>query len=152
MSMLRALTPQGWTVAVAVAVVVTGLILGGFGFRWDPFDLPRRRVETAEAEATQAIAEAAVRSAEAAGQAGQVARLDAALKTTRSLDRATTYSIQEARTADDAELPLSTDRFDRLRDHDRELCRIASDLIGCAAAPELAGDGEPTLRPVPPAR
>ena len=148
-SMLRTPKPLGWIAGLVAAVVTVALVLGGLGFRWDPFDLSRRRAEKAEAASVHARADAAARSAEARAQAAQVARLDVALQITRSLDRATAQSIQEARTADDADLPLSIDRADRLRDHDRELCRIAPHLVGCAAAPDLAGDGKPTVRPPP---
>jgi hypothetical protein len=92
-----------------------------------------------------ARAEASARAAEALGQAGQVVRLDAAQTTLRSLDRVTSRSLQSARTADDASLPIPDDRAARLRDHDRELCRIAPDLGGCTAAPDPAGDGNPAL-------
>lgn len=138
----RSLSPAGWTALIVVLAIVCAVVLGGLGFRWDPFDLSRRRAERAEQATMQAQAEALAWTAEAQGQAGQVARLDAALRTTRSLDRATTLSIQEARTADDADLPLSTDRADRLRDHDRQLCRIAPDLVGCSAAADPAVDGD----------
>lgn len=142
---LRTLTPLGLIAGIVATVAALGLVLGGLGFRWDPLDLSRRRAEASEAAAARARADADARSAEAEGQADQVARLDAALRTTRSLDRATTPAIQDARTADDADHPLSTDRAARLRDHDRELCRIAPDLVGCAAAPDLAAVGEPTV-------
>jgi len=144
-AVLRALTPKGWIVATVALVSGLVLVLGGLGFRWDPFDLSRRRFESADRAMAQARAEAAARSAEAEGQAGQVVRLDAALRTTRSLDRATARSLQTARTADDAALPLPTARAHRLRDHDRQLCRIAPDLGGCSAAPDPAGDGGPVM-------
>ena len=67
---LRTLQPLGW-LAVSVAVLaVVALVLGGLGFRWDPLDLGRRRLDRAEASAATAVAEAAARSAEAEGQAG----------------------------------------------------------------------------------
>lgn len=141
----RALTPLGWIAGGGAILIGLALVLGGLGFRWDPLDLSRRRAERAEAAAVQASAEAAARAAEAQGQAGQVARLDAALATARSLERATAQSIQIARTADDASLPLSPDRADRLRDHDRELCRLAPDLVGCAAPADPARNGGPPL-------
>ncbi|MBU1346683.1 MAG: hypothetical protein KKA16_06995 [Alphaproteobacteria bacterium] len=142
---LRAPTPLGWCIGVVVCLAAVAIVLGGLGFRWDPFDLSRRRLERAEQAAAVGQAEAAARSAEADGQAALVARLDAALLTTRSLDRATALSTQDARIADDALLPLADARAHRLRDHDRQLCRIARDLVGCAAAADLAGDGEPSL-------
>lgn len=144
-TLVRVLTPVGWIVVVVTLVCTLALVLGGLGFRWDPFDLSRRRAERAERASVAASVEASARSAESHGQAGQVARLDVALQSTRSLDRETTRSIQTARTADDAALPLETDRADRLRDHDRQLCRIAPDLVGCTAAPDPAGDGEPAV-------
>ena len=151
-ALLRTFTPLGWIAGTVAAVAAIVLVLGGLGLRWDPFDLSRRRLERAELASAQALADAVARSAEAQAEAGQVARLDVALQTTRSLDRATTVSIQEARTAHDADIALSPDRADRLRDHDLELCRIAPDLNGCAAAPDLAGAGEPTVRALPAAR
>jgi hypothetical protein len=92
------------------------------------------RLDAARQAAMSAQARAEVLSAESAGQAGQVERLDATLRSQRALDRATATSIQIARTADDASLPLPDARAARLHDHDRQLCRIAPDLAGCPAA------------------
>ncbi|MES2860973.1 MAG: hypothetical protein V4701_05840 [Pseudomonadota bacterium] len=142
---LRTLTPIGWAAAGIAFVATVAVVLGGLGFRWDPFDLSRRRLEHAEQAVVHARAAAAARTAEAEAQAGQVMRLDAAHAAIRSLDRATHTAIQIARTADDAALPLPAARADRLRDHDRELCRIDPDLVGCTAATDPAGDGEPPL-------
>lgn len=142
---MRTLSPLGWLAGGVVALIGLVLVLGGLGFRWDPFDLSRRRIERAEQSAARSEAVARSRQAEAAGQAGQLARLDAALQTTRSLDRATDRSIQTARDADDADLPIPSARAERLRDHDRELCRLAPELGGCPAPTDAAGDGEPTV-------
>jgi hypothetical protein len=142
---LRALTPAGWLVAIVIAVTGLALVLGGLGFRWDPFDLSRRRLERAERATAEARAGSAARAAEAAGQAGQIVRLDAAHDTLRSLDRVTDTALQTARTADDASQSLPADRADRLRRHDAELCRLAPDLGGCTAPPDPAGAGGPAL-------
>lgn len=142
---LRALTLLGWLAAALAVAGGLGLVLGGLGFRWDPLDLSRRRLESADRAIVQARAGAAARTAEAEGQAGQVVRLDDALETLRSLDRVTFQSARTARTADDAALPLSPDRADRLRRHDRELCRISPGLGGCATAPDPARAGEPAV-------
>ena len=142
---LRSLTPLGWLAAALVIVSLALLVLGGLGFRWDPFDLDRRRAERAEASAVLAQRTAAARTAEAEAQAGQVARLDGTLNTLRRTDAATTRSIVDAQEAPDADQSLTPDRRDRLRAHDRELCRLALDLGGCAAALDLAGNGRPTL-------
>ncbi|MFC5345472.1 hypothetical protein ACETK8_07135 [Brevundimonas staleyi] len=141
----RTLAPLGRLAVAVAALATTAVVLGGLGFRWDPFDLARRRADRAEQVAASATAQAAARSAEAQGQAGQVVRLDAAHQSAVARERATAQSIQIARTADDASTPLTPDRADRLRDHDRELCRLAPDLLGCSAAPDPAGPGHPTV-------
>ncbi|MGV3578937.1 hypothetical protein [Brevundimonas sp.] len=142
---LKALTPLGWLAVGLAALAAAAVVLGGLGFRWDPLDLARRRADHAEQAAATATAEAAARSAEAAGQAGQVARLDAAVRSTVALERATARSIHIARIADDASLPLSLDRMDRLRAHDGELCRTSPGLVGCSAAPDTSGGGDAPL-------
>lgn len=144
-ALLRGLTPVGWLAVVLVVLAAGVVALGGLGFRWDPFDLGRRRLDRAEASAAVAVAQAVARTVEAEGQAGQVARLDAAVQSAVTLERVTARSILIARTADDSTLRLPTDRLDRLRDHDRELCRIAPDLVGCPAASDPAGHGEPAV-------
>lgn len=143
--LLRSLTPLGWLAATLAGLAMTAMLLGGLGFRWDPFDLTRRRADRAEAAADRARSQAAARAAEAEGQAGQVARLDAAHTLARRTEAATIPVLLEARTAHDADLPLSPDRLDRLRAHDDELCRIAPDLGGCPAATDPAGDRRPPL-------
>jgi hypothetical protein len=144
-ALLRSLTPIGWLTVILAGVAIVSVVLGGLGFRWDPFDLARRRADRAEATADLARSDAAARAAEALGQAGQVARLDAAHSIARRIEAATTPILLEARSAHDADLPLSPDRFDRLRAHDDELCRIAPDLGGCPAAPDAARDRSPAL-------
>ncbi|WP_428150026.1 hypothetical protein [Brevundimonas sp.] len=142
---LRTLAPLGWLALGVGVLAAVAIVLGGLGFRWDPFDVGRRRLERAERTADFAERQAAARTAEAEGEAGQVARLDAAAQSAVTLERVTARSIQTARTADDAASPLPADRVARLRDHDRKLCLAAPGLVGCSAAPDLAGDGEPAV-------
>lgn len=144
-SILRTLTPLGWLTLTLMGLALCGLMLGGLGFRWDPFELTRRRAERAEVAAAQARSEASARAAEAEGQSAQIERLDAAHTLIRRTEAATTPILLEARTAHDADLPLSPDRLDRLRAHDDQLCRIAPDLGGCPAAPDPARDRHPAL-------
>ena len=142
---LRALTWMGWAAGGVGVLVAIAVVLSGLGFRWDPFDRNRRQLEQAEAGTLVAERQAAAFSAEATGQAGQVARLDAALHSAVALERATAQSLQIARTANDAFTPLDNDRADRLRAHDRGLCRVAPDLVGCPAPLDPSDNGEPTL-------
>lgn len=141
MSGLWAKIPSGWgtagrAVLVAATVVLLGLIGWRFGLRWDPFDWGERRLERAEARATLAEAEALARTLEVQGEREQRVRLDIHQQTVRAAETATAVVLQQTGSADDASLPLEPARAARLVAHDRELCRIAVDLVGCAAPTE----------------
>lgn len=121
---------------VAATVVVVGLIGWRAGFPWDPFGLGARRLERAEARAEVAEAEARARALEVQGEGDQRVRFDIYQRTVRAAETATAVALQQTGAADDASLPLEAARAARLVAHDRELCRIAVDLDGCAAASE----------------
>ena len=144
-ALVRSLTPVGWLAVILAGLAIIALLLGGLGFRWDPFDLTRRRADAAQAQASAARAQALARAAEAEGQAGQLRRLEASIATVRRAEAITHAAASNARTADDADLPLPHDRLARLRAHDDELCRVAPDLGGCPAAPDPARGGDPAL-------
>lgn len=131
--LMRSLTPLGWlaVVAAAILLVVTGR---GLGLRWDPLDFQQRRLEKADAWAVQAERDAESRRIETAGQVQQAERLENHHRQILVVERATVAAVTQARSADDANDPLDPVRADRLRAHDRELCRLAPDLDGCAAA------------------
>ncbi len=133
--LVRTLTPLGWLALVGMAVVLLAIAGRGLGLRWDPFGLQQRRMEAAEARATQAESDAEARRIEAAVGAQQSARVEIHHRQTLAVERATVAAVTQARSAEDANEPLDPVRADRLRAHDRELCRIAPDLDGCAAAP-----------------
>lgn len=133
-ALIRALTPLGWLVLVGVAVLLLALAGRGLGLRWDPFNLQRWRLEVADARATYAESDAEARRIEAAGQGRQAARVEIHHRQTLAVQRATVAAVTQARSAEDANDPLDLVRADRLRAHDRELCRLAPDLDGCAAA------------------
>jgi len=149
-SILRTLTPLGWLVAGATAVALGFVLLGGLGFRWDPLNLQQKRLEAARTQARDATAVAAAqadaRRIETEGAAAQAQRVDHYHHMTGAADWATTAAVAQARSADDADHPLENRRADRLRGHDRELCRLAPDLDGCAGAAGLAGGGEAAVR------
>ncbi|WP_292227902.1 hypothetical protein [Brevundimonas sp.] len=151
MRMFRLLTPLGW-MAVAAGVLGVGLLLlGGLGFRWDPFNQTQRRLETAQAQAEVGRLEAEARRLESAAAVQQARRLDQFHQQQTATGRATAAVVEQARSADDAEIPLDAHRAERLRGHDRELCRLAPDLDGCASAIGPAGSREAALRPGGPA-
>jgi hypothetical protein len=132
--LMRTLTPLGWLAVAGAAVML--LVIGGrgLGLRWDPFSLQQRRLETAEVWAARAESDAGARRVEAEGRAQQAVRLDIHHQQTLAVERATVAAVTQARSAEDANEPLDPVRSDRLRAHDRELCRLAPDLEGCAAA------------------
>jgi hypothetical protein len=133
--LMRMLTPLGWLVLVGAMVILLAVAGRGVGLRWDPFDLQQRRLEAAQAQATRAESDAEARRLEAAGRDQQAAGLEIHHRQTLAVERATVTAVTQARSAEDANDSLDPVRADRLRAHDRELCRLAPDLDGCAAAP-----------------
>ncbi|MNX79908.1 hypothetical protein D3C86_1115540 [compost metagenome] len=133
--LMRTLTPLGWLVLAGAMVVLLAVAGRGVGLRWDPFDLQQRRLEAAQAQATRAESDAEARRLEAAGRDQQAAGLEIHHRQTLAVERATVTAVTQARSAEDANDSLDPVRADRLRAHDRELCRLAPDLDGCAAAP-----------------
>lgn len=154
-SILRALTPLGRLVAGVAVVVFGAALLGGFGFRWDPLDLQQKRLAAAQSQARDAAsaaqAQAEARRIETAGEAAQAVRVDQYQHRTTAAERATATAVAQVRSADNADHPLEKPRADRLRRHDRELCRLAPDLEGCTGAADVAGGGATAVRPGDPA-
>lgn len=150
-SILRALTPLGWLAAGAAVLALGVALLGGLGFRWDPLNLQQKRLETARSQARDAVAvataQADARRLETEGAAAQAVRVDHFQHRTTAVERATATAVAQARSADDADHPLQDRGADRLRGHDRELCRLAPDLDGCAGAADVAGGGATSVRP-----
>ena len=130
---LRFPTPLGWLALAVGGVLVVALLAGGLGFRWDPLELDRRRLDAARVQAAAGDAAAAARRLEQQGQAVQQGRLETFNNTTTQAARATATAVTQARSAEDADTPLHPDRLRRLREHDRELCRLAPGINGCAA-------------------
>ena len=136
--LMRVLTPLGWLALIGGVVALLLAAGSGVGLRWDPFGLQQRRLETAQAHVTRAEKDADARRVEAEGRAQQIVRLDSHHRQTLAVERATVAAVTQARSAPDANDPLDPVRADRLRAHDRKLCRLAPDLGGCTAAPEPA--------------
>ncbi|MBU2167150.1 MAG: hypothetical protein KKF88_04865 [Alphaproteobacteria bacterium] len=132
---------RSWT-GLAIGVVAVGLALAaahGLGLRWDPFDLQGRRLEVARSQAALAEADARLRRAERDGDRIVSRETEAIREFEIEVGRATAAAIQQAREAEDADVPLAPDRVRRLDDHDRELCRHAPALCAGAGAPDPAG-------------
>ena len=132
--LMRTLTPLGRLVLVGALVLLMAVAGRGLGLSWDPFHFQQRRLEVADARAASAERDADARRLEAAGQGRQAARVEIHHRQTLAVQRATVAAVTQARSAEDANDPMDLVRADRLRAHDRELCRLAPDLDGCAAA------------------
>lgn len=146
----RTLTPLGWLAALAAVALVLTAAGRGLGLRWDPFDLAGRRLEAAERRADEAVDAAAARRLEIEGAAAQARRLDDHQQRALDLARGAASAGVEARNADDADQPLDPARIARLRDHDRELCRLRPEVCPAAEA-DASGDGDDVLPVAAPA-
>lgn len=143
----RALTAAGRVVVVVgllLALVLTGHRLG---LRWDPLGIGAKRLAAARSRAVEAEADAAARRLELEGEAGQRRALEQIHRRSEAVIRLTAPAILEARTDDDADLPLAAGRAARLRAHDRELCRLAPAVCAGPAAVAATGGGDDAMRP-----
>jgi hypothetical protein len=116
---LRIITPTGWLVIAAVAVVLFGLAglarPSFLGFKFDPFGIDARKIDRLESEVS-------VLEREATGNA-EIAAATQTFHTREVVIRDLARQAEiEARTAPDAETPLDPDRVGRLRAADNRLC------------------------------
>lgn len=132
-----------WGLKILALLIVFAVAAAWWDDLWDwlPWSAASR---LAAAEASREAGADAASSAlhESAGNAGQMHRVEAATRIIVETQAATEGLAAAARSASDASLPLDPGRLDRLRDHDRQLCRSRPGLVGCAAAPGPAGDGD----------
>jgi hypothetical protein len=132
-SLLRTLTPWGWGLSLTVLLVLTMVLARGLGLRWDPFDLAGRRLEAAQHRVETLDRDLAARRLEVEGSQTQARRVARHHETFTAVTATTARTLERTEQADDAQIPLEADRADRLRDHDRELCRLAPAVCGAAA-------------------
>ena len=139
---LSIVKPWGIVLFVGVAILLLVVLGRGLGLRWDPLDLEARRLDAARREVKTASAEAAARALEVEGAVAQARRVENHHQQQVAVTRATAISKAEARNAYDAERPLDPDRAARLRDHDRELCKLAPAVCHAAATDPASGSGD----------
>lgn len=134
----RTLTPWGWGLSLAVVLVIAVVVGRGVGLRWDPFDLAVRRLEAAQTRAETLDRDVAARRLEVEGAQAQARRTTRHHQTLNAVAATTARTLERTEQGDDAEIPLEADRADRLRGHDRELCKL-SPTVCDAAATDSAG-------------
>lgn len=134
MKYLRIITPTGWLVVIAVAVVLFGLAglarPSFLGLKFDPFGIDARKIDRLEDQVS-------VMEREAVGNA-EIAVATQTFHTREVVIRELSRQAEiEARTAPDAETPLDPSRVDRLRSADNRLCSaypaICADLDAAAS-------------------
>jgi len=122
---LRIITPTGWLVIAAVAVVLFGLAglarPSFLGLKFDPFGIDARKMD-------QLTDQVSVMEREAAGNA-EIAIASQTFHTREVVIRDLARQAEiEARTASDAETPLDPDRVARIRAADNRLCIVAPSI------------------------
>ncbi len=145
MRYLRIITPTGWLVIAAVAVVLFGLAglarPSFLGLKLDPFGIDARKLD-------QLTDQVSVMEREAIGNA-EVAVATQTFHTREVVIRELSRQAEiEARTASDANTPLDPDRVARIRAADNRLCIVAPSIC---PDPDPAGGGSPAVQAVVPA-
>jgi hypothetical protein len=146
MRYFRIITPTGWLVIAAVAVVLFGLAglarPSFLGLKFDPFGIDARKIDRLETEVS-------VLEREAVGNA-EIAAATQTFHTREVVIRDLSRQAEiEARTASDAETPLDPDRVARIRAVDNRLCIVAPSIC---ASPDPAGSGADAVPVADPAR
>ncbi len=146
MKYLRVITPTGWLVIAAVAVVLFGLAglarPSFLGLKFDPFGIDARKLD-------QLTDQVSVMEREAIGNA-DIAAATQTFHTREVVIRELSRQAEiEARTAPDAETPLDPDRVARIRAADNRLCIVAPSIC---ANPDPAGSGADAVPVTDPAR
>jgi hypothetical protein len=136
---LRIITPTGWLIIAAVAVVLFGLAglarPSFLGLKFDPFGIDARKLD-------QLTDQVSVMEREAIGNA-EVAVATQTFHTREVVIRELSRQAEiEARTASDAETPLTPDRVGRLRAADNRLCSAHPAIC---PNPDAAASGADTV-------
>lgn len=134
-------SPWGWTLAVLALLAFGWLVivaLGGFGFRFDPFNSAEKRADAAETRAATATTNAGARAKEAAGARDTTVKVERTLDQVRRAETIAVDLTTQARAATDANQDLDPDRRARLRNEYERLC--ASRPAVCPPDPAASGD------------
>lgn len=124
-------TPKVIAYAVVCVLILAG-VLAVVSFLSDPFGIKSWWNDRQEVRHERVESNAVARTLESEGNAAQVQRVETFHRQTITVRDLTAQSVNEARSAPDANEPIDPARFERLRAADRELC----DTTGlCAAAP-----------------
>jgi hypothetical protein len=137
-------SPWGWALGLLAVLALGWLaiaVLGGLGFRFDPFNTAEKRLETAQTTAVTATIAAGARAQEAAGARETALKVEHTLGQVRRAETIAAELTTQARAAPDANQDLDPDRRARLRSEHERLCDARPAVCASdAAAPGDAGD------------
>lgn len=144
-------TPFGGVLVFLALAAFVWLSIYALGFRFDPFDTAAKRIDRLERQVVTHQIDAAARTIEVAGERDTAQRVDAAHRQIRHAETIAAEITAQARTAPDADEPLSPDRSARLRRADQRLCETRPAVCAPdAAAPGHAVGSHNRLQPAGP--
>ncbi len=109
---------------------VASILASGLGLYW------KGRMAGVAAERPKvaaALDRADVANLEAEGAKASAARVEVVVRQREAAAQTVTQLAPAILNSEAAHVPLDPERSARLHSHDRELCQLASDLVGCAA-------------------
>lgn len=134
-------SPWGWALGILAVLALAWLaitVLGGLGFRFDPFNSAEKRLEMAQTTAVTATIAAGARAQEAAGARDTTRKVEHTLGQVRRAETIATDLTTQARAAPDANQDLDPDRRARLRSEYERLCDARPAV--CASDPSAPGN------------
>jgi len=134
-------SPWGWALGILAVLALAWLaiaVLGGLGFRFDPFNTAEKRLETAQTTAVTATIAAGARAQEAAGARETTLKVEHTLGQVRRAETIAAELTTQARAAPNANEDLDPDRRARLRSEHERLCNARPAV--CAPDPAAQGD------------
>lgn len=134
-------SPWGWALGVLVVLALGWLaitVLGGLGFRFDPFNATEKHLETAQTTAVTATIAAGARAQEAVGARDTTLKVEHTLNQVRRAENIAAELTTQARAAPDANEDLDPDRRARLRSEHERLC----DARPAVCPPDPAAQGD----------
>ena len=134
-------SPWGWALGVLAVLAIGWLaitVLGGLGFRFDPFNTTEKRLETAQTTAVTATIAAGARAQEAAGARDTTLKVEHTLNQVRRAETIAAELTTQARAAPNANEDLDPDRRARLRSEHERLC----DARPAVCPPDPAAQGD----------
>lgn len=138
-------SPWGWALGVLAALALGWLVitvLGGLGFRFDPFNTTEKRLETAQTRAVTATIAASARAQEAAGARDTTLKVEHTLNQVRRAETIAAELTTQARAATNANEEVDPDRRARLRSEHERLC----DARPAVCPPDPAAQGDASDR------